>query len=117
MAMRDVPRPASIKAITQIEEMGINVVMLTGDSLPTAEALKEEIGIDEVYAEILPGKKGEIVEKLREEKDVLIAMAGDGVHDADAIEKADLGIAIGTGRDINIGPADIVAQTGDENGR
>ena len=113
VALRDVPKPSSIKAITRIEGMGINVVMLTGDSFPTAQALKEEVGIDDVYAEILPGKKGEIVEQLREEKDVLLAMVGDGVYDADAISKADLGIAIGTGRDINIAPADIVLITDD----
>ena len=113
VAMRDIPKPSSVKAITQIEEMGIDVVMLTGDSRETGEALKEEIGIDHLFAEILPGRKGSIVEEIRSERDVLVAMAGDGVTDADAIAAADLGIAIGTGRDINIGPADIVLVTDD----
>ena len=113
VALRDAPKPESLKAITQMENMGIDVVMLTGDSRQTAEAIRSEIGIDHIFADILPSEKKDIVEKIRKKNNRIVAMVGDGVTDASAIEASDLGIAIGTGREINIGPADIVLVTDD----
>lgn len=108
IALRDMPKPSSLKAITLIEGMGIDVGMLTGDSRQTAEAIRGELGIDHIFADILPRDKKQIVEKIRREKRKIVAMVGDGVHDAPVIEAADLGIAIGTGKDIYIGPGDII---------
>ena len=113
IALRDAPKPESLKAITQMENMGIDVVMLTGDSRQTAEAIRSEIGIDHIYADILPADKKTIVKKIHSMNDRIVAMVGDGNRDTAAIEASDLGIAIGTGRDISISPADIVLITDD----
>ncbi|MBQ6401967.1 MAG: heavy metal translocating P-type ATPase [Firmicutes bacterium] len=113
IALRDIPKPSSLKAITRLEEAGIDVVMITGDSRETAEAIRSEVGIDHIFAETLPEQKQSIVEKIRKEKKKIVAVVGDGVQDAPALDAADLGIAIGTGRDIYIGPADIVLVSDD----
>ena len=113
IAMRDAPKPESLKAITQMESMGLDVVMLTGDSRQTAEAVRNEIGIDHIFADILPGEKSGIVRRIREEKKRIVAMVGDGAKDLPAIEASDLGVAIGNGRDINISNADIVIVSND----
>lgn len=108
VALRDAPKPVSLKAITRIEGMGIDVVMLTGDSLLTAEAIRNEVGIDEVYAEIRPEEKAQVIDALRGQDEKLVAMVGDGIDDADAITRADMGIAIGTGPEIDVRPADVI---------
>lgn len=108
IALRDAPAPASLKAITQIEEMGIDVVMVTGDARETAEAIRYEVGIDHIFALVRPGERKRVVEQIQNDKKCRVAMIGDGVKDAPAIKAADLGIAIGSGKDIYIGPADIV---------
>ena len=108
VALRDAPKPASLKAITQMENLGLDVVMVTGDSRRTAEAIRSEIGIDHIYADILPENKKKIVEGIRRDREKIVAMVGDGERDAEAIEASDLGISIGSGREISIGSADIV---------
>ena len=113
IALRDAPKPESLKAITQMENMGLDVVMLTGDSRQTAEAVRNEIGIDHIYADIKPGDKRSIVEKIRNKNNKIVAMVGDGDQDGEAIAASDLGIAIGTGKGISIGSADIVMITDD----
>ena len=113
IALRDVPKPANLKAITRMENMGLDVVMLTSDSRKTAEALRSEAGIDHIFADILPSEKKDIVERIRKEKKKIVAMVGDGIYDAKAIEASDLGIAISTGKDINISSADMVLVTDD----
>ena len=108
IALRDAPKPASLKAMSQIEGMGIDVVMVTGDTRETAEAIRYEMGIDHIFALVRAGEKKKVVQRIQEEKKRLVAMIGDGVKDAPAIKAASLGIAIATGKDIYIGPADIV---------
>ena len=86
--------------------MGIRVVMLTGDNARTAQAIGKEAGVDEVIAGVLPDGKEEVVRKLKEKGKV--AMVGDGINDAPALTRADMGIAIGAGTDIAIDAADVV---------
>ncbi len=113
VALRDAPVPDSLKAISQIEGLGIDVVMVTGDSKETAESIRREVGLDHIFAQIRPDEKRKVVEKIRDEKKKIVAMAGDGKQDASAIEAADLGIAIGSGREIEISQADIVLISND----
>lgn len=108
IALRDGPKPVSLKAISRIEGMGIDAVMLTGDSRLTAEAIRDEVGIDRVYAQIRPEEKARVIEELREDDAKLVAMVGDGIDDAQAIAKADIGIAIGTGPEIRLQTADVI---------
>ena len=108
IALRDGPKPVSLKGISRIEDMGIDVVMLTGDGSPTAEAIRSEVGIDKAFAELPPEGKAEVIETLRGNGEKVVAMVGDGIDDADAIAKADIGVAIGCGPDINAGPADVI---------
>ena len=108
IALRDGPKPVSLKGISRIEDMGIDVVMLTGDGEPTAEAIRSEVGIDKAFAELPPEGKAEVIETLRGNGEKVVAMVGDGIDDADAIAKADIGVAIGCGPDINAGPADVI---------
>ena len=108
IALRDGPKPVSLKGISRIEDMGIDVVMLTGDGEPTAEAIRSEVGIDKAFAELPPEGKAEVIEALRGNGEKVVAMVGDGIDDADAIAKADIGVAIGCGPDINAGPADVI---------
>lgn len=100
-------RRESYEAVRKLKEMGIRVVMLTGDQKSVAERVSRELGIDEYYAEVLPHQKIEVVKKIKE-KGYIVAMVGDGVNDAPALMEADVGIAIGAGTDIAIESADIV---------
>lgn len=102
----DVIRPESREAITQLHQMGIRVVMLTGDNKRTAEAIGKEAGIDTVIAEVLPAEKEAAIRNLQQEGNV--TMIGDGINDAPALTTADVGIAIGAGTDIAMDAADIV---------
>lgn len=106
IAVADTLKDGSKEAIRELKAMGIHTVMLTGDSRRTAEAIAEEIGVDEVIAEVLPDEKAGFAKKYRE--DGAVAMVGDGINDAVALVSADVGIAIGSGTDVAIEAADIV---------
>lgn len=96
----------SYKAVEQMRSMGIRVVMLTGDNQRTAEAIGSEAGVDEVIAGVLPEGKESVIRRLKERGKVV--MVGDGINDAPALTRADIGIAIGAGTDVAIDAADIV---------
>ena len=106
IAVADVIKEDSPIAIKQLQDMGIHVVMLTGDNEKTAKAIGEQAGVDEVIAGVLPDGKGQIIEMLKAHGKT--AMVGDGINDAPALTKADMGIAIGAGTDIAIDAADVV---------
>lgn len=106
IAVADTIKPESAKAIKQLKNMGIYVVMLTGDNCRTANAIGKQAGVDEVISELLPDGKKEVISKFKTKGKV--AMVGDGINDAPALTNADIGIAIGAGSDIAIDTADIV---------
>jgi Cu2+-exporting ATPase len=106
-ALADVIRPESRQAIDALHAMGIEVAMLTGDSEDVARAVAEELGIDQYFAEVLPEEKDTTVAQLQAEGQ-LVAMVGDGVNDAPALTRADVGIAIGSGTDVAIESGDII---------
>jgi Cu+-exporting ATPase len=103
------------EAIRRLHAQGVRIVMLTGDTRTTAEAVARELGIDEVEADVLPDRKGEVVKQLRREGRV-VAMAGDGVNDAPALAQADVGIAMGTGADVAMESAGVTLVRGDLRG-
>ena len=107
ISVADVVKPTSAKAISEFKKYGIHVIMLTGDNQVTAEAIRKEVGIDEVIAGVLPTQKEAKISQLKSEGKK-VAMIGDGVNDAPALMSADLGIAIGAGTDIAIESADVV---------
>lgn len=107
VALADVIRQESMEAVDRLQERGIEVAMLTGDSEPVARSVADELGIDTFFAEVLPGEKDEKVRKLQEDGEY-VAVAGDGVNDAPALVRADAGIAIGSGTDVAVESADIV---------
>ncbi len=112
MGISDAPRPTAKAAVQALQQLGVDVVMLTGDNRATAERIGRELGIREVIAEVLPGDKaGKIAELQRAGKKV--AMIGDGVNDAPALAQADLGIAIGAGTDVAIETAHLVLMRSD----
>ena len=106
IAVADVIKEDSPQAIRELQNMGIRVVMLTGDNEKTAKAIGAEAGVDEVIAGVLPEGKEQVIRKLKEQGKV--AMVGDGINDAPALTQADMGIAIGAGTDIAIDAADVV---------
>ena len=107
ISVADVVKPTSAKAISEFKKYGIHVIMLTGDNQVTAEAIRKEVGIDEVIAGVLPTQKEAKISQLKSEGKK-VAMIGDGVNDAPALMSADVGIAIGAGTDIAIESADVV---------
>ena len=111
VAVADVPKPTSAAAIAKLRSMGIRTVMLTGDAERTAKAIQAQVGTDEVIAGVLPAEKERIVRKLSAKAPV--AMVGDGINDAPALARADVGIAIGAGTDIALSSADIVLMHSD----
>ena len=106
IAVADTIKPEAAQAINELKNMGIEVIMVTGDNKRTAEALGKLAGVDKVYSEVLPDGKEKIITSLKENGSV--AMVGDGINDAPALTRADIGIAIGTGTDVAIDAADIV---------
>lgn len=112
VAVADVIKPSSPEAVKMLREMGIRVVMLTGDNRKTAEVIRAQAGVDEAIAEVLPAGKAEHIARLKAEGRN-VAMVGDGINDAPALATADVGIAIGAGTDIAIDSADIVLMKND----
>ncbi|MDQ1325008.1 MAG: P-type Cu+ transporter, partial [Campylobacterota bacterium] len=105
--LSDTIRENAAKAIEQIKAMGIKVVMLTGDHEQSAQHVAKSIGIDEVYAKLLPTDKADLID-LFHQKGHIVVMAGDGINDTLALSKADIAIAMGNGADIAIGVSDVV---------
>lgn len=111
-AIADPIKESSAEAIRTLHEMGLKVIMCTGDNRATAEAVARELGIDEVHAGVMPQDKIELIRKLKQQGAV-VAMAGDGINDAPALAGADVGIAMGTGTDVAIGSSAITLVKGD----
>ena len=112
IAVADPIKPTTAKAIEQLHAEGLRLIMLTGDNRRTAEAVAGRLGIDEVIADVLPQDKDAAVERLKKEGGV-VAMAGDGVNDAPALARADIGIAMGTGADVAVESAGMTLVKGD----
>ena len=107
LALADVIRPESLRAVAALQELGIQVIMLTGDSRAVAQAVAAELGIDDYFAEVLPQDKDKQVAALQQQGR-RVAMVGDGVNDAPALARADVGIAIGSGTDVAVESAGII---------
>jgi P-type Cu+ transporter len=115
LGIADPIKISAADAVTQLRAQGLRIVMLTGDSRPTADAVAHRLGIDEVGAQLLPEQKHAAVERLRREGRI-VAMAGDGINDAPALAAADVGIAMGTGTDVAIESAGVTLLKGDLGG-
>ena len=107
IALADIIREESKEAIKQLKNLGIKPMMLTGDNRQVAQWVADELGLDDYFAEVLPGKKAEKVKEVQN-RGMIVAMTGDGVNDAPALAQADVGIAIGAGTDVAVETADII---------
>ena len=115
IAVSDPIKPSSAEALTLLKATGVRIVMATGDGLTTAQAVGARLGIDEVYGDVKPADKLALVERLQRESHI-VAMAGDGINDAPALAKANIGIAMGTGTDVAMNSAQVTLVKGDLRG-
>jgi Cu2+-exporting ATPase len=115
LALEDEIRPESVEAVRELHRQGVRTVMITGDARQVADAVAADVGVDEVMAEVLPEDKDAAVTSLRE-RGLRVAMVGDGVNDAPALARADVGIAIGAGTDVAIESAGVVLASDDPRG-
>ena len=112
LAVADTVKPTSAEAVAALRRLGLKPILLTGDNEATARAVAAEVGIDEVIADVLPSAKTDVIARLQAEGRV-VAMVGDGVNDAPALARADLGLALGTGTDVAIEASDLTLVSGD----
>ena len=115
VGVADPVKESAAEALRALREEGLRVVMLTGDSRTTAEAVARTLGIDEIIAEVLPEQKADVVKRLQAEGR-RVAMAGDGINDAPALAQADVGVAMGTGTDVAMQSAGVTLVKGDLGG-
>jgi P-type Cu2+ transporter len=115
LALEDQVRPEARQAVDELRARGLRVVMITGDARQVAEAVGQDLGLDEVFAEVLPEDKSAKVAELQE-RGLSVAMVGDGVNDAPALARADVGIAIGAGTDVAIESAGLILASSDPRG-
>ncbi|MEK6805610.1 MAG: heavy metal translocating P-type ATPase [Pseudomonadota bacterium] len=115
LAVSDPVKPSTLEALTTLKSLGLRVIMATGDGLTTAKSVAAQLGIDEVHGEVKPADKLALVEKLQREGRI-VAMAGDGINDAPALAKADVGVAMGTGTDVAMNSAQVTLVKGDLRG-
>jgi len=115
LALADEIRPESVQVVQQLHALGVRVIMITGDAHQVAQSVAKQIGVDEVFAEVLPEDKDAKVAELQK-RGLKVAMVGDGVNDAPALARADVGIAIGAGTDVAIESAGVILASDDPRG-
>lgn len=108
IALADIVRETAVEAVSELKELNVKSIMLTGDHTKVAEYVGKQLGLEEIFAEVLPHEKSEKIVQIQEKEGLRTAMTGDGVNDAPALAKADLGIAVGAGTDVAIETADVV---------